>query len=172
MVWAIFAIFAFHSPLLVVEESSQCDAMRCDGCCLLACCRVRTLLQAKCLCYVLDVVTQDDTTQKDGLVAIIQTSLDIRDSLASPSHQREDVRIVEALPARLTGFHIAHPSESCHNSDGTTTTGSTVDSGINLTRRRIVQALLLIIMGQKLRRVTRVHDGEYSIDCCSASVLQ
>ena len=107
--------------------------------------------------YLSEVLSQDETTQRDGLVGVLYPTVGMRDALMMASHHQEDTRFVQSMPFRNSALHLVFP---IHSSESENETGGSSNGSNNAMMGRIVQALFLIRMVTDMRRVTRIHTGE------------
>jgi hypothetical protein len=87
-----------------------------------------------------EAASDDEPTQRDGLVSIVWPSLELRDVLVDPAQQRKNTALFEGMPLRSTGLHICLPG----------------DDPVS----KVLQALLLIGFGKDLRRTIKIHSGK------------
>jgi hypothetical protein len=102
--------------------------------------------------YVIEVVSQDETTSRHGTVAIIWPSLGFAGILSGSTYHRESRRLLDSQPIRHTRLHIClEPIHESHDSH---------ERANENTMCQIVCNLLLVSMSPRERIITKLHTGE------------
>jgi hypothetical protein len=108
---------------------------------------LQLIIQTQINIYQFDVLSQDEATQRHGLVTVLFLSPDLLDWFLDPSLQRENDRFVQAMPVRCTAVHM------CYHLKSVTVLESAV--------YRAIQLLVMTLMGEEMRRVTTIHTRKF-----------
>ena len=91
----------------------------------------------KTLIYIVLAAAEDEETQKRGLIGMLYFTNAL--PLIQKLHQRRGPRLFDWLPIKLVGVHFCYDDA----------------------RFRILQALLLLMMGKERRVRVRMHEGKF-----------
>ena len=92
--------------------------------------------------FVFQVASDDETTQRNGLVAIYSRhEHEIRHYFELAIHQTESIKFFAAAPLRYSAFHCFLPNDVHH-----------------------FPGLVLNMVGNRTRLITRLHTGTFTLD--------
>ena len=116
--------------------------------------------QIKLTIYMYSVFSDDEMTQRNGLVFIIKPDFDLKNVVSDQEQQRQATRFFAGMPLRYTGYHLWMFSDDEDSSqDDGSNTGS--GGGTSATMQAVIRALVLLSLGEKQRKVTRIHTGKF-----------
>ncbi len=98
-------------------------------------------VRAKVVTYLcFGVLAEDLTTQRNGVVSLGFFNYGNNDLLVM--ERKGFLRFFQAVPLRWSGFHLCFPNNPAFN---------------------VVKGLMLTVIPQEMRRITRVHSGKFHI---------
>jgi hypothetical protein len=106
------------------------------------------------------VFSDDEMTQRNGLVFIIQPDFDLKNVVSDQEQQRQAIRFFAGMPLRYTGYHLwmlSDDEQDSHHNDSSAGGGT----GMSATIQAVIRALVLLSLGEKQRKVTRIHTGKF-----------
>jgi hypothetical protein len=104
--------------------------------------------------------SDDEMTQRNGLVFITKPDFDLKNVVSDQEQQRQGTRFFAGMPLRFTGFHlwmISDDEQDPHHNDSNAGGGR----GTSATMQAVIRALVLLSLGEQQRKVTRIHTGKF-----------